>query len=212
MAGAIQWTIEQFWGELQSLKNQLDQTAAALNADKLRLQGMYDAARRNYDPARDLYLAPLIHRNTELRLRYLKPVRDKFNEAVNASAGALRGAGYTVPTLGEVGILPAVPVVAVTAVVVALSAVAIVRRLTQAQITRTNAMAAIFQDSHTTTEQKIALSKQMQAQVTDENKHTPPPLGFNLDMLVPLAAIVAAIVLVPPILKTLPARTSRATA
>ena len=73
-------------------------------------------------------------------------------------------------------------------------------------------MAAIFQDTHTTPEQKIALSKQMQAQVTDENKHTPPPLGFNLDMLVPLAAIVAAIVLVPPILKTLPARTSRATA
>lgn len=209
MAGAIQWTIEQFWGELQSLKNQIDQTATALNADKLRLQGMYAAARRNYDPARDLYLAPLIRRNTELRLNYLKPVRDKFNEAVNAAAGALRGAGYTVPTLGEVGILPAVPVVAVTAVVVALSAVAVVWRLTQAQITRTNAMAAIFQDSRTTPEQKVTLSRQMQAQITEENKHTPPPLGFNLDMLVPLAGIVAAIVLVPPILK---ASTSKATA
>jgi len=203
VAGVVQWTVDEFWGQLQNLKDQITQADSALNADKARLGALYATARQNYDPMRDILLAPLIHRNTELRLNYLKPVKDKFNEAVAAASSVLRSAGYTTPQLSGLGVLPLVPVIAVTAVLVALAAVAIVWRLTQAQITRTDSMAAIFNDPHTTPDQKLALSKQMTDQVAHEPK---PPLGFDVGALLPLAAIVAVIVLGPQILRMLPQR------
>ena len=212
MSAVVQWSVEQFWGELQNLKAQLDRTDAALKADAKQLGTLYATLRARYDPMRDILVAPQIHRNTVLRTSYLNPVRAKYAQAVNAAAGVLRGAGYTVPNLGEVGVLPAVPVVAIAAVVVALSAVAIAWRLTEAQVNRTATIRAIFSDPHTTPEQKAALAKSLQGSFDASTRNTPPPLGFDLGMLVPLAAIVAAIVLVPPILKMLPARSERATA
>jgi len=210
MPGAVQWTVDQFMAQLQGLKGQIDQADAALVADKARLTQMYTYAREHYDPARDVYLAPLIHRNSVLRLSYLNPVKQKYTEAVNAAAGVLRSAGLNAPNLSGLGVLPLVPVIAVAAVVVALAAVAIVWRLTQAQVARTNAMAAIFSDPSMTPDQKVALSRQQQAQMTAEDRASPPPLGFNFNDLLPIVAVIAAIVLVPPILKMLPAR--RATA
>ena len=205
MAGAVQWTIEQFWGELQNLKGQLDQADAALRADAASLGALYAQLRTRMDPMRDILVAPQIHRNTEIRLNYLNPVRAKYVQAVNAAAGALRGAGYTVPALGEVGILPALPVVAITAVVVALSAVAICWRMTQAQVNASATVRAVFSDTHTTPAQKAALANSLQAAFEAQKKATPPPPGFDLGALVPLAAIVAAIVLGPQILRMLPA-------
>lgn len=206
MAGAVQWTIDQFYGQLQALKSQIDQADAALKANATQLGNMYRKAQAAYDPARDAYIAPLIHRNTVLRLTYLAPVRSKFNEAVNATSKLLRSAGYSTPGLSDVGVLPAVPVVAISAVLLGLSAVAIVWRLTQAQIQRTATVAAIFQDPHTTAEQKVALSKQMQEQMKDEDRRNPPLGGFKFDDLIPLAAIVAAVVLGPRILDMIGSR------
>lgn len=209
MAGAVQWTIDQFWGQLQNLKSQIDAVDAALNTDKVRLGTLYKQVKARYDPSADAFIAPAIHQNTVLRLTYLQPIKDKFRQAVNAASSVLHSAGYTTPTLSGLGVLPVVPVVAVTAVVLALSAVAIVWRMTQAQVNRTNAMLAIYQDASTTTEQKLALAKAQQAQVDADNR-TPPPLGFNVGDLVPLAAIVAVIVLGPSILRMLPGRRSAA--
>lgn len=208
MASVVQWTIDQFWNQLQSLKSQIDQVDKALTADKLKLQSMYTYAREHYDPARDVYLAPLIHRNSELRLNYLAPIKRKFADAVNAASTALKAAGYTTPTLSGVGFVFAIaPAAAVVIVLAALSAVAVVWRLTQAQVTRTDAMARLFNDPSTTPEQKIALSKQMQDQISKEPKN---PLGFNVNDLLPLAGVVALIVLGPRILDMVSRR--RATA
>lgn len=206
MADVIQWTIDQFWSELQSLQSQIQQVDDALNADKVRLGQMYSQAAANYDPSRDAWIAPLIHRNTELRFNYLKPIKDKFNEAVNAAQGAIQAAGYTVPgQLGGMGLI-FVPAVAVAAVLVAIAAVVIVWRLTQAQIARTDTLQQLYADNSLTMDQKNAAATALASQAIAEGKSQPPPLGFDFSQLLPLAAIIAAIVLVPPILKMLPKR------
>lgn len=200
MAGAVQWTVDQFYAQLQALKSQIDAVDSTLTANKNQLAKMYDTARRNYDPARDVYLAPLIHQNTVLRLNYLAPIKAKFNEAVAASSKLLRSAGYTTPALAglELGVLPIVPVVAAAAVIVALAAVAVCYRLTQAQVTNTNAMAAIMGDKSTTAEQKIALAKTITEQ-TKQQQRANPPL-FDPNALVMPLALVLAILVVPKML------------
>lgn len=206
MAGVVQWTIDQFWNNLQSLKSQIDQVESALLADKARLTALYSTARQNMDPARDVYLTPLIHRNSVLRLSYLQPIKDKFTQAVNAASAALRAAGYTTPNLSGMGFVFAIaPAAAVTLVLVALAAIAIAWRLTQAQITRTDAMAALFSDPGTTPDQKLALSRQQQQQMSAEDKAN-PPLGLDLGKLLPIAGIVALIVLGPRILDMIQSR------
>lgn len=209
MAGAVQWTIDQFWGQLQKLKSQIDAVDAALNTDKARLGTLYKQLQSRYDPSADAFVAPAIHQNTVLRLTYLKPIKDDFRKAVNAASGVIRSAGYTTPTLSGLGVLPAVPVIAVTLVIACLSAVAIVWRMTQAQVNRTNAMLAIYQDPNTTADQKLALAKSMKDQIDADNR-TPPPLGFNLGDVTTLAAIVAVIVIAPSVLRMLPGRRTAA--
>ncbi|HYM67752.1 MAG TPA: hypothetical protein VEW68_10705, partial [Patescibacteria group bacterium] len=88
----VQWGVDQLYSGLQELKSKIDAVAADLNADKAQLAQMYDTARQNMDPARDVYLAPLIHQNTVLRLTYLKPIQDKFNSTVAAASKLIRGA------------------------------------------------------------------------------------------------------------------------
>ena len=206
MASAVQWTVDRFWSELQALKSGIDAASSALEQNRTELAGMYARARAAYDPARDAYLAPLIHRNTTLRITYLKPIRAKYNQAVNAAGAAIRRAGYTTPGLAGLGLAPAiiVPAVAVAAVVVALAAVAVVNRMTQAQITRTNTMARIMNGGGTAAE-KLALAKAITDSANAESRANPPLLDFGA-LALPLA-LVAAIVIVP---RLLPAR--RATA
>lgn len=206
MANAVQWTVDQFYGQLQTLKSQIDAVGATLDADRARLAKLYDTARRNMDPARDVYLSPLIHQNNVLRITYLAPIKAKFNEAVNATSKLLRSAGYTTPALTglELGVLPIVPVVAVSAVLVALAAVAVVHRLTQAQVANTNAMAAIMNDRTTTPDQKLALAKAITDQTKQQRKANPPLFDPSAYVL-PLA-IVAAIILGPRLLSAFPRR------
>lgn len=211
MAGAVQWSINQFWGQLQNLKSQIDQVDSTLRANKARLTALYSAARAANDPRRDAMLGPLIHQNSVLRLTYLQPIKDKFNAAVKAADSALRSAGYTTPQLNGLGVVVAIaPAAAVTAVLLALAAVAVVMRLTQAQVTNTETVAKIIADPTTTPEQKLALAKGV-AEATDKmNKSLPPPGGFDFGDLVPLAALVAIILLGPRILDMLPKRRAAA--
>lgn len=206
MANAVQWTVDQFYTQLQALKSQIDSVAATLDADRSRLSQLYDTARRNMDPARDAYLEPLIHQNTVLRLQYLAPIRAKFNEAVSATSKLLRSGGYSTPTLSglELGVLPIVPVVAVSAVLLALAAVAVLYRLTQSQVANTNAMAAIMGDRTTTADQKLALAKAITDQTKQQRQANPPLFDPNAFVL-PLA-IIAAIVLGPQLLRAFPRR------
>jgi len=201
MANPAQWTVDEFYRALQAVQNQITAADRALAADKSRLATMYDAARRNMDPARDAYLAPLIHQNTVLRLSYLKPVKDDFRKAVNAASGALRSVGLTAPTLSGIGVLPAavvVPVAAGVFLAACITAIVVVNRLTAAQINRTAAMAAIFSSSSTTPAQKLALAAQLQGAIDADRKASPPP--FDPAAFVLPLGIIAAIVLGPKLL------------
>ncbi len=202
-AAAVQWTVDQFYGQLQALSNQIGQVARALASDKSKLTALYSAAKRANNVKNMKALEPLIHNNSVLRLTYLAPIRSKFNEAVSAASSALKRAGVTPPGLSGMGLAPAilVPAVAATAVIVALSAVAIVNRMTQAQITRTNALAGIISDTHMTPEQKLALAQQLEKQAKADRQANPPlfdPGAFALPL-----AIVAGIVLGPRLIESM---------
>lgn len=215
MAGnVVQWTVDQFWSQVQGLQAQITSVATSLQQDKLRLQSLYSTARAEAEPNRThdmAMLAPLIHQNSDLRMTYLAPVKAKFNEGVNAARSLLKSAGYTPSNLSGLGIVPAlviVPAVAVAAIVVALAAVAIVNRLTQAQVNNTAAVAAAMADKTTTPQQKADLINGI-TKAAKAAKDANPPL-FDPNALVMPLALVALIVLGPQLMRLLPGR--RATA
>jgi len=210
MPDVVQWGIDEFWAQLQALNDAITGVHNDLNADKAQLTSLYSQASRDPNPvtraASQALLQPLIHQNSVLRLSYLQPVKDKFNQAVQAASSVLRSAGYTTPTLSGLGIVPLVPVIAVSLVVAALAAVVIVHDLTQAQRTRTQAAAQAM--AHATTPQEIlALTEAQTAQQRADNQ-AHPPLGFDFGSLVLPLGLVAAIVLLPSILKMLPKRST----
>jgi hypothetical protein len=201
MADPVQWTVDQFWQQVQNLQGQIINADTALKADAASLGQLYSTAAANYDPSRDVWIAPLIHRNNEIRLNYLGPVKDKFNQAVAAARAVLQGAGYTVPNaLAGLGDPFVVPTIAIAAVVLALAAVLIVNRVTAAQIQRTAQLSSIY-GSSLSFDQKQAAAQMILDQTKAEANATPPPLGFDLKSLIPLAAIAAVILLGPQILR-----------
>jgi hypothetical protein len=214
MAGAVQWTIDQLWKGLQQLYNQIKSVEASLNQDKQELTELYAFAKKEYDPAGAYdraMLEPVIHRNTELRLNYLQPIKQKYLQAVNLATAELKKRGYTAPVLSGLGDIVIAPAAAITIVIVALSAVAAIALLTQSQRDRTATLKYIMGDNTTTPEQKLALVKGMKDEIDKENKTPSPlnPLG-NMDWLVPALAIVAVLVLAPTVLKALPGRRAAA--
>lgn len=216
MSGPAQWTVDQFWTQLQRVETQIKAVDASLQSDKATLTALYSRARQMLDPAGAhdrAYLDPLIHQNTVLRLSYLAPVKTKFNAAVSAASSALRGAGYTTPNLSGLGVVPAViivPAVAVAALGVAAAAVLIVNRMTQAQVGRTATARGIFGDTSTTPAQKLALAEAFQREMETEKATSPPPLGVDLGFIVPAIALVALIVLGPQLLRAFGPRRAEA--
>jgi hypothetical protein len=209
MAGAVQWTIDQLWSGLQQLENQITSVESTLNANKAELTSLYAQARAEYDPAGAhdrAMLDPLVHQNTVLRLSYLAPIKARFNQAVQLAATALRGAGYSTPQLTGLGVVIAIaPVAAVTLVLVALTAIAVVYRLTQAQTDRTATMRALFTDASATPAQKLALAAAMKQQ-TEADTHANPPLGLDFGAMVLPLGILAVILLAPQVLQTFRSR------
>ena len=89
---AVQWTLTKFWSQLQRLSDAINAVSAQLGADRAQLMQLYARAKAEPDPkgAQDrALLQPLIHRNSELRLTYLAPIKAKFTEAVSATAKLL---------------------------------------------------------------------------------------------------------------------------
>ena len=208
MANAVQWTIDQFYGQLQNLKGQIDAADAELQADKLQLQTMYSQMAAAYDPSRDAFVAPLIHQNTVLRLTYLKPVKDKFNQAVAAASSAIRQAGYNTPGMAGMGVAPLliiVPVVAITAVLLGLEAINIVSTMTASQRARTSALIATLNDPSKSNADKAAVAAALDQDAKNQRAANPPLLDPT-QWITPLL-IIAAIVMAPTILRSvLPAR------
>jgi len=216
MAGPVQWTVTEFWRQLQSIENQIRAVDAKLQADKATLTALYAQARKQYEPAGShdrAYLEPLIHHNSVLRLSYLAPVKSKFNAAVAAASSALKRAGYTTPSLSGLGVVPAliiVPVAAVTALGLAAAAVVIVYRLTESQVNRTATARAIFGDPNTSPEEKLRLAAAFQQEMETEKKTAPPPMGFDVSWILPTAAVIALIVLGPQLLRAFGPRRAEA--
>jgi hypothetical protein len=216
MANPVQWTVTEFWKQLQQLENQIHAVESALRADQATLTALYSQARKQYEPAGAhdrAYLEPLIHHNSVLRLSYLAPVKSKFNEAVAAASAALKRGGYTTPNLSGLGLVPAViivPAIAVAALGIAAAAVLVVNRLTEAQINRTATARAIFSDLSTTPAQKLELARAFQQEMESEKKNAPPPPGIDLGWILPTAVVVAVIVLGPQLLRAFGPRRAEA--
>ena len=202
----VQWSIDQLWNQLGKLQSLAKSLKADLDADKAQLTRLWhdttldkDAKRRAENQA---LLKPLIHNNSVLRISYLAPVTAKFQSAVAMAGSALKGAGYTVPTLGGIGIVVAIaPLAAVTIVVAALAIATTAIVLTQAQRDHTASVARLIA-SNATPEEKKALLDAMAAEEKAAGPGLKPPGPFDVGALIPLAGIVALIVLGPELLRT----------
>lgn len=200
MAGVVQWGIDQLWSELQRLEDLATGLKRDLVANKNELTHLWTMSRAIPDPkamkrAQDK-LRPLIHQNSVIRTQYVAPIVQKFNAAVALAGQKLKAAGYTTPTLSGLGFAFVIaPAAAVVLVITALSLVYIANRLTQANITATQNVHDMIAAGFTP------------AQIEDISRRTPTkPLGFDFGDLMPIALLVAAVFIVPPLLKTLPKR------
>lgn len=211
MAGAAQWTVDAFYGELNKLAAAGRDVIAGLNAQKLTLQNAYTKARTSNDQPMMTFLQPLIHKNSQLRLRYRDYVA-KFNEIVGAVSGFLRNAGLQVPaTLSGLGLAPALIIIPATAVVMAGIAWGIIHEMQSGKAAIDNALKtqapdllAIAQDPTKSAAERDAalkayneLLRQAGIQPTDWIKDLYPVLG-----------LVALIVLAPSVMKLIPQRGS----
>lgn len=204
MADVAQWTIDQLWTQLQKIQNGFNAVAADLKADQAQLTTLWSKTKADTNATRraqnQALLTPLIHQNSVLRLSYLAPIKDKYTQAVNLAADALRKAGYTAPNLSGLGFAVVIaPLAAVTIVVTVLALLATAAVLTQSQRQNTATVARIVGDPNTTAAQKLAFL----AALTQANKSLPPPPGLDLGWLPWAIGGVLAIMVVP---KLLPAR------
>lgn len=206
MAGAVQWSIDKLWSGLQQIRDGFNSVSADLKADQAELTRLWSATKADTNAARraanQSLLQPLIHQNSVLRLSYLAPMRDKYNEAVRIASSALKSAGYTTPNLSGLGLVIAIaPATAVTLVVVALSILATITVATQAQRTNTATVARVIANANLTPQQQ----KDLLDAINKTNKSLPAPAGLDFGWLPWAIGGVLAIMVVP---KLIPARRS----
>lgn len=203
MANVIQMGVSEFWRSLQDLQAKGKALRAQLDTNKLQLQHAWTLTVHDSNKARatmhQAALQPLIHNNSVLRLKYAD-MAAKFNQAVNAAAGVLRQAGFDTPNLAGPELL-LVPVVAVAALGIAWTLYASSHDAAMVQINRSNNVAAIVNNANLTPAQRAQALGILGA---DASKKPPGSDPFNLDTLLPIAALVAAVVLLPPLLERLP--------
>jgi hypothetical protein len=196
-----------FWGQLQRLENLSHGLKADLESDRLALMKAYSAARSDPNKSRgsthQQILNPQIHNNSVLRLRY-RDLTAKFNAAVSAASAALKKIGITPSTLsglGQLGPIPVVPIIAVTALGAAFLIYESVRTATDAQRKATAGLLKILSDPTASDEQKKEAAAALRKTAT-----TPTSDIFGFGNLVPVLGIIAAIIIVPQVLKALPRR------
>ncbi len=216
MPDVVQMTVDAFWRSLQSLQRAAQEQAAALEANRQRLIVLYrDTVRENPDPA-DAAVAkraldPRIHRNSELRVRY-RDVVAKFNQAVTAARSVLERAGFEPTELSGMGVIPlAVPLIAVSALGVAWAIVTAIKAINDPESTAIRSLERTLRDPATTTQERDQAAQGIQDWL---NRQQPRGAGdpLGLGNLIPVAALVAAIVLLPPLLGARGRRLGRAAA
>jgi hypothetical protein len=213
MAGVAQMTVEAAYHELQKLSDAARAEVSALNAQKLELQARYTQARNSNNAAAMKFLQPLIHKNSQLRLQFRDLVA-KFNGIVAGLSGLLRRAGVTVPQLSGLGAGPLTALVPVAWGLGIVAAWSILWRITGGRKAIANALEsdgprllAIASDpTRSEAERKAAL--EAYKKLMDE-------AGVDFmsqlkDVLVPIAFVIAAIVLGPPLLQAFKGRRARA--
>ncbi len=202
---AVQWTINQLWDGLARLRDGFNSVAADLKSNQAELTRLWSATKADTNAARraanQKLLQPLIHQNSVLRLSYLAPIRDKYNEAVKLAADALKRAGYTTPGgLSGLGVVVAfAPLAAATLVVAALAILTTVTIATQAQRTNTASVARVIGNANLTPQQQQDLLDT----INRTNRSLPPPPGLDFGWVPWAIGGVLAIMVVP---KILPAR------
>ncbi len=202
MANVAQMAVNEFWTSIQALKSTAKNESAALEANRRKLIAANHDARMDPDKKRSAehlaILAPLVHRNSVLRMRY-RDLVGKFNAAVKAATSVLNKAGLTVPTtLGQIETGVVVGVVAVSALGTAWAIAYSIQRARRNLDNATDLAIRVLSDPSSTPEQRRAAQH-----VLDIAAKTTPkgPLGLDFGSLTVPLAIVAAIVLLPPVLK-----------
>lgn len=211
MSNVAQMTVDAFYSQLQSLSAKSRTVKAALEQNRLELMRLWNATRQDPDRQRaarhQAALRPLTHRNSVLRMRH-RDLVTKFNAAVRAASSALTQVGIVAPELSGLGIAPAlvlVPVVAVAALASAWLIYQSVRTSTEAQRKATAALATVLSDPQLSDEDRRLAIAALAKKTAAEDKGL-----FDVSGLIPLAGIVALIILGPPLLQAFTSRRASA--
>lgn len=196
MANPAQMAMDEFWSQINKLESISGALKNDLEADRLKLMALWSATTRDPDRARaaqnQAALQPVIHNNSTLRLRY-RDLAGAFNNALAFTRDAMVKAGYKPPTnlagLGQVQLL--VPAVAVAALATAFLIYQSIRTATDAQRRATATLAKLVEDPTATPAERAA------AVAALGKSATPTDL---MGQIVPVLAILAAIVVLPSVL------------
>ena len=220
---SAQMTVDVFWDQLQLLETNLRGDQSVLDLDKLRLQRQYTSARndqnRQRGAARMTALQPAIHRNSQDRIDHQNAIA-KYNAAVNAASKDLASAGLSAQTLSGLGVAPALIVVGVVAVAALGIAIAVWarnhdnimshQRDNDILIAHDKALAAVIASPSVSAADRSAAVRAMTAataplarQAATPPDTSPDPLGLKgiLSSATPIIALVALMVLAPPIIE-----------
>jgi hypothetical protein len=209
VANLAQMAVDKFWKSVMQLEQAGRDERAKMVATRQKLIVAAHEARTDPDPdrskARMALLNPLIHENSVVRMRY-RDLAAKFNSAVHGARGVLAKAGLTVPHdlsgLGQIETTAAVilvPVVAVAALGLGWEIYNTVKAQNQANTDAVDEAIRVSRDPSASPADVSAARSSIMRRAA-----TPPPAHqglFDVSSLVPLAAMVAAIVIVPPLLK-----------
>jgi hypothetical protein len=203
MANVAQMAVNEFWTSINALRTTANTENAALEAQRRKLIASSASARSDPDKARSAQrqavLAPLIHRNSQLRMQY-RDLVGKFNSAVKSASDFLTKHNFTVPDqLGQIetGVVIVGVAVAVlgTAWAVAYSIQSSRRNLDKAI---DNAL-RVANDPSATPEQRRAAQDLLKI----ADKTLPKgPLGLDLGSLTVPLIVVAVILVGPQLLST----------
>jgi hypothetical protein len=212
VANVAQMAINDFWNSVVDLQANAEYEQAVMDDTRQKLIVAYSDARNDPDPARAASrmaaLDPVVHQNSAIRLKY-RDLVGAFNQAVNGAKALIQKAGLTVPNqlsgLGQIETVTGIVIVgvAVAALGTAWLILNWIKAANKANVDATDATIAISNDTTATPEQRAAARDA----ITKRTAAPPPPGGFfDVSSLIPLAGLVALIVLGPKILDLMPKR------
>ena len=214
MANVAQMAVNDFWNSVTDLQAQAEYEQAIMDDSRQKLIAAYSDARRDPDPTRAASrmaaLDPAVHQNSQIRLKY-RDLVSAFNQAVNGAKDLIRKAGLIVPNqlagLGQIETGIVIIGVAVAALGTAWLILQWIQSANKANVDLVDSAIAIANDPSATPQQRAAARDA----ITKRTATPPPPGGFfDVSSLIPLAGLVALIVVGPKILDMMPKRKAAA--